>query len=77
MHRTQEGIDNMKKMKIFGLALGVLALIAVAQPANAACGAPFLITSINGVATCGSMKSTRWNSWKLLPASRFHPTGMF
>ena len=38
----------MKKMKIFGLALGVLALIAVAQPANAACGAPFLITSING-----------------------------
>lgn len=42
----QEGIFEMKKMKIFGLALGVLALVAAAQPAQAACGAPFLITSL-------------------------------
>ena len=47
MHWTQEGIENMKALKIFGLALGVVALIAAAQPAQAACGAPFLITSIN------------------------------
>ena len=38
----------MKKSKILGLAVGVLALAAMVQPAQAACGAPFLITSING-----------------------------
>lgn len=46
MHRMQEGIENMKNLKIFGLALGVVALVAALQPAQAACGAPFLITSL-------------------------------
>ena len=40
----------MKSLKIFGLALGVVALVAAAQPAQAACGAPFLITSLNQAA---------------------------
>jgi hypothetical protein len=43
----QEGIGNMKKMKVFGFVLGALALAVGVQPAQAACGAPFLITSIN------------------------------
>lgn len=45
MHRTQEGNEDMKKMKLFGLGLGLLAVVAIAQPANAACGAPFLIST--------------------------------
>jgi hypothetical protein len=43
----QEGIGKMKKMKVLGFVLGALALAVGTQPAQAACGAPFLITSIN------------------------------
>lgn len=46
MHWMQEGIDNMSKTKIFGIALGVVALVAAMQPAQAACGSAFLITSL-------------------------------
>lgn len=51
MHRTQEGIEDMRKMKLFGLGVGLLAIVAFAQPANAICGAPFVITSIADSAT--------------------------
>lgn len=38
----------MRKMKVIGLALGLVAIVAIAQPAQAACGAPFLISNTNG-----------------------------
>jgi hypothetical protein len=41
----------MRKMKFFGLALGLLAIVAVAQPAHAICGAPFLISTAVDVDT--------------------------
>jgi len=50
MHRTQEGIEDMRKMKIFGLGLALLAVAAVAQPAHAACGAAYIVSTTFNVA---------------------------